>query len=366
MALLRAQALLDTERPTESHSGNLSGFEYTNGLWCAKAYALGARGALWLARDAQRRSPSPAGSRELLELRISRHQSLAKTMQVCLATAFESPAMRPLALAMLARYWVEQVASDEGETARPGMSEAWLVSAEVWLMILECHAASDALAASGIRPCDRHHPEDDFDEEDEAMPEAVREQLTGWEPDVPGHHAQDKGELLFKTHLADYWWGQPGATAMSLMGVLYHRCSMHLQRFQKLMDATGALNRAEIDADARQRLWLRERAVESGISRRAAAMLCSLDLAAAEGDTTAATAVQSFRGIYTGSIFEPTEDFVRSLHLYPDNAWAISCMTGSSFGGRVTIMDITPRTTHSEKILGNSGFRDSPTGLRES
>jgi hypothetical protein len=111
MALLRAQALLDTARPTE----RLNGFANTpNGLWCAKAYALGARAALWLARDAQRRSPSPPGSKEMLQLRLSHQTSLAKTIQACLATAFESPAVRPLALAMLARFWIEQVASDQG------------------------------------------------------------------------------------------------------------------------------------------------------------------------------------------------------------------------------------------------------------
>jgi hypothetical protein len=52
----------------------------------------------------------------MLQLRLSHQTSLAKTIQACLATAFESPAVRPLALAMLARFWIEQVASDQGES----------------------------------------------------------------------------------------------------------------------------------------------------------------------------------------------------------------------------------------------------------
>ena len=122
---------------------------------------------------------------------------------------------------------------------------------------------------------------------------------------------------------------------------------MHLERFQTLINATDAgatLNRdADIDrAGMRKRLWLRGHAVESGVSRRAAALLCSLGLASAAGDTTAEQDrwAQSLRRIYAGSIFQPTEGFVRSLHLYPVRK---TPLLGAFLGHAVLKLEHLPR-----------------------
>jgi hypothetical protein len=300
LALMRALALMDTDGSPEA-------------LYTAKAFLLTGRAALFLARDAHFRfnlNTPPTGQDELAD-RVE-GLSLAKFIQACIFMASEDRFNISLALSRLAWVVIGQVASDEGENARPAMAEAWLCAAEAEIMLAEIESALGAREVSGVKPYGRLGP---WDIESGAD---VGDDGDDWTVSIPGKPTLEN-EDPDRTYLANYWWGQTEKRAATVLYGNLMRVVKDLSRYQSLGD----------DA-TRRRLWLREIGLEHELYRRGATALANYDAHTAS-DSPNRELVEHMRFLFPGSPFQPTEEFVRKLRGPPDDEsqWNITCLLGA-------------------------------------
>ena len=275
-----------------------------------------------------------------------RNSSFQIYMSYCLDMAINFKAKRSLALTLLARACIGQIAQDHGVYARPGMPDAWLSAAECELMLAEMEATIHASDATGIRPADRRGPwviEEAIREGKEFPPEIAEEMnIDNWEVSVPL-----VTDATGQTYLAEYWWGISLTAAGYIASQLLLNTIRHLERYRSLAQASSASHQ----------LWKRYHDLQRELERRGAAALASLDVATTAFATDDSNPkhlamremVVELRHFFSGTPFEPTEEFVKNLPIKhsldptPEEKfnWMITCMFGAGGKNRtgVTVID---------------------------
>mmetsp|Transcript_26286 Transcript_26286/g.78827 ORF Transcript_26286/g.78827 Transcript_26286/m.78827 type:complete len:580 (+) Transcript_26286:275-2014(+) len=303
MAVLRATALLDTPGGNDCRPAS---------------FLLIARAMLWLARDAQRCRPLPAGDYAPLVNLGHEAVSLQRCLQCYAEVLKRQQHVAPLALALYGFANVRCVACHEGHSARPSWGEAWLVRGELEILLGELHAHSYASKASGKRPPGRRGPWDDAKRQSFFEDDDLLDTSASWEVDVPGHPQLEKKAT---THLADAWWGMAP-----------HEAEVALAKY--LAPALNSAMLAEANADKKQMVEIadRLRALEDGARCRGAAALWAVDAATDPANSKAVARVDGFRKFFPGAPFEPSAFFVEGLPQDEDagSLWALGSVTDAT------------------------------------
>jgi hypothetical protein len=305
--------------------------------WKAWSYLLVGKTLVWLAGYYHHSLGTPQPPAKVkVYLTQTQGMTMAKMVDSCLKIASFDPNAKALALIVLARIMISQVAKPQptGPFARPRLAEGWICAGEAEVMLSEIEAALAGPKASGWIPPGRKGPDrgENVDKSDDWN--------KGWKISVPFVNS-----TASKTKLANYWNGQPSGVA-ALVG-----CHILLQAFQH-----KERYKALASKEQRGAMWEREQRIEKELARRGAQALSNLDHDSAKtNDPRMRQMVSTMRLVYPGSPFEPTEEFVKTLkYKLPADpteekefTWHVSCTHGALGGGpnrtMITITDIFGR-----------------------
>ena len=311
--------------------------------WKSWSYLLVGKTCVYLAGFYHSKASTFPPPRVKVFLTQTQGMTMSKMVDSCLKIASFDRNAKALALIVLARIMISQVATPQptGPFSRPRLAEGWICAAEAEIMLSEIEAALAGPKSSGWRPPGRKGPDrgDNVDETDDWN--------KGWVASIPFVNSK-----VSKTTLADYWNGQPPGVA-SLIG-----CHILLQAFQH-----KERYKALASKEQRGAMWERETRVEKELYRRGAQALANLDHATSTTqEPKLRQMVTTMRLVYPGSPFEPTEDFVKTLkYKLPADpteekefTWHLSCTHGALGGGpnctMITITDIFGR--YYNEIMG--------------
>lgn len=293
--------------------------------------------------------------------------------------AANDPSIAPQALSQLAFYCVaaltgclqgdRQDVNDMGEEedcrlphglphtlTRPAMAQAWLLQAQIRLLLLETKAcrASDGKT---VRPPCRLGP--DASSEDRGTSQYSKEDSSlRWEVSIPGRRrkrflsdSDSSSNLPTCDYLADYWWGFETEVAVEILEHLSNKVLADLERFRSL--ATRSQQQAIFWDDYADSL--------RGVQTRGAAALLTLSIGTKDRKYDRSLRdyqqlIEKYRTIFPGTQFDATEDFVCDLKRQPmvnghPSVWAITCVLGAFETPNVTLLSVVDETSQRYPLI---------------
>jgi hypothetical protein len=188
--------------------------------WKSFSYLLVGKSCVWLAGFYHSLATTPPPPRVKVFLTQTQGMTMTKMVDSCLKIAAFDPNAKALALIVLARIMISQVASPQptGPFSRPRLAEGWICAAEAEIMLSEIEAALAGPKASGWVPPGRKGPDrGDADENDDWN--------KGWQNSIPFVNSK-----VSKTKLADYWNGQPSGVAALIAAHILIQAFQHKER----------------------------------------------------------------------------------------------------------------------------------------